>query len=123
MTRPRRYLNNMIFFVAVVAVVAIVLSGPLASAFMANWILNGVILAVLLAGIVYVFRQVLLLGPAVDWLSAYRRAEKEEPEGPAPELLTPMAAMLAERRGRVSLSTLSMRSLLDSIGSRLDESR
>ncbi|MDA0339188.1 MAG: MotA/TolQ/ExbB proton channel family protein, partial [Proteobacteria bacterium] len=54
---------------------------------------------------------------------AYRREDRDAEDLPTPSLLSPMAAMMAERSGRMSLSTLSMRSLLDSIGSRLDESR
>tara|TARA_A100001037_G_scaffold298356_1_gene321928 strand:- start:563 stop:1453 length:891 start_codon:yes stop_codon:yes gene_type:complete len=38
-------------------------------------------------------------------------------------MLAPMASMLGERTERFSLSALSMRSLLDGIGARLDESR
>ena len=41
----------------------------------------------------------------------------------APKLLAPMVAMLGERKGRFSLSTNSLRSLLDGISSRLEESR
>ncbi|MCW9046232.1 MAG: flagellar motor protein MotA, partial [Alphaproteobacteria bacterium] len=40
-----------------------------------------------------------------------------------PKLLAPMATMLGEKKNRLKLSTLSMRSLLDGIASRLDESR
>ena len=40
-----------------------------------------------------------------------------------PTLLAPMATMLRDRRGYTSLSTTSMRSIMDSIGGRLDEAR
>jgi len=123
MTRPQRYLNRMIIFLAAVAVVIVVLTGALSSAFMANPLLNGLILGVLVAGIVYVFRQVLMLRPAVEWLSAYRREDKDVEDLHVPSVLSPVATLLRERRGRLSLSTLSMRSLLDSIGARLDEAR
>lgn len=123
MTKPRRYLNNMILFLAGVIVIAVIFREPLYDAFMANPFLNGVIIGVLTLGIIYVFRQVLQLHPAVDWLSAYRRTDQDADTSGAPSLLAPMAAMLAERQGRAALSTLSMRSLLDSIGARLDESR
>jgi hypothetical protein len=42
---------------------------------------------------------------------------------PAPRLLAPMAAMLGERKGRFSLSAMALRSVLDGISSRLEESR
>src|SRR3546814_14210083 len=42
----------------------------------------------------------------------------------APRLLAPMAAMLREHSGgRLTLSTTAMRSLLDGIAARIDESR
>jgi len=41
-----------------------------------------------------------------------------------PPMLAPMATMLADRRGgRISLSAMSLRTLLDGIGARLDERR
>lgn len=123
MTRPQRYLGRMIAFVAVVALIAAALAGELQGAFLANPALNGVILAVLVLGIGYIMRQVLQLKPEVDWIETYRRNEPGLSVQKAPTLLAPMAAMLGERPGQFSLSALSMRSLLDSISARLDESR
>ncbi len=124
MTRPQIYLNRMIYVLVGVIIVAIVLAGPLSGAFTANVFLNSTILAVLVLGIVYVFRQVLMLRPAVQWLIDYRREDRDVGDASgAPSLLAPMATMMAERQGRASLSTMSMRSLLDSIGARLDEER
>jgi len=113
----------MAVFLAAVAVVAAVLFGPLKDAFMANPALNGLILGVLLIGIAYAFRQVAMLGPEVAWIESYRAAGGEE-AGAAPPLVAPMARMLGERGERtLSLSALGLRSLLDGIGSRLDEGR
>ena len=124
MTRPQIYLNRMIYVLVAIVIVALVLAQPLSTAFTANIFLNGTILAVLVLGIVYVFRQVLMLRPAVQWLIDYRREDREVGEASdAPALLGPMATLMNERQGRRSLSTLSMRSLLDSIGARLDEER
>ena len=124
MTRPQIYLNRMIYMLVGVAIVAIVVAGPLSAAFAANVFLNTTIIVVLLLGIAWVFRQVLQLRPAVQWLIDYRREDRDVGDGTdAPSLLGPMATMMAERQGRLSLSTVSMRSLLDSIGARLDEER
>ncbi|MEA1938742.1 MAG: flagellar motor protein MotA, partial [Pseudomonadota bacterium] len=60
MPRIRRYLTRMILFLMAVALVAGALSPALAEAFMANPALNGVIIAVLVIGIGYAFRQVLM---------------------------------------------------------------
>nr|WP_247894283.1 flagellar motor protein MotA [Azospirillum sp. B510] len=122
MTRPERFLTRMILFLVVVGAVAGLLFPALRAAFLNNAPLNGVILATLLAGIAFIFRQVLMLRPEVAWLEQYQNgippASLQEPV-----LLAPMARMLGERRGRLTLSALSMRSLLDGIASRLDESR
>ena len=121
MTGPKRYLVRMTVFVIAVVIVAAFLSPQIASAFATNPWLNGMILGVLLFGVVFVFRQVLLIGPEVKWLDAYRRGQTVSNK--PPKLLSSMAAMISERKGRLSLLTLSMRSILDGIRARLDESQ
>ncbi|MCW8862981.1 MAG: flagellar motor protein MotA [Rhodospirillales bacterium] len=124
MTRPQRFLVRMSMFLAAVVAVAGLLFPPLRDAFMANAPLNGLILGVLLLGVGYNFRQVLLLYPEVSWIEHFRQTERNVTESREPRLLAPMATMLSGRRdSRLSLSTLSMRSLLDGIASRLDEAR
>ena len=114
----------MIIFLLIAAAVVLAISGPLVSAFQANPAINGLILGVLLLGIVYSFRQVLLLRPEVQWIETFRRSEPGLSVQEPPTLLGPMATMLGDRTSRrMQLSTLSMRSLLDGISSRLDESR
>lgn len=94
----------------------------LLAVFLANPLLNGMILLVLLFGVLYIFRQVWTLFPEVAWLESYRAGEARA-TAPTPRLLGPMATMLENRQRRMSLSTTAQRSLLDSIASRLDESR
>jgi hypothetical protein len=124
LTRPSRYLTRMAVFVAVVAAIAALLSPALVPYFMGNPAVNGLILAILVAGIVYIFRQVMRLNPEVAWIERFRRNQANLSSEDMPRLLSPMATMLGERRGgRVSLSATSMRTLLDGIGTRLDEAR
>jgi hypothetical protein len=128
MPGPRRFVVRMALFLVLVAGLAVALGGPLLAAFMGNPAVNGVILGILFAGILYIFRQVLLLGPASDWIDSFRErlADRDltAPPGPAPRLLAPMSGMLGRRQsGRVSLSATSLRTLLDGIASRLDETR
>ena len=125
MTRPRRFLVRMtLFLIAVVAVVALVFQ-PLRDAFLANAPLNGLIVGVLVLGVFYNFRQVWMLNPEVTWIESFRSegAVLLDIDIAPPKLLAPMATMLGKRNDRLSLSTLAMRSLLDGIASRLDESR
>jgi hypothetical protein len=124
MTKPDRYLVRMLIFLALVAGAAVLLYLPLVRAFQANAVLNGLILGTLAFGIAYSFRQVLMLRPEVEWVDVFRRSDPGLSVRRDPVLLAPMAAMLGERTaGRMSLSALSVRSMLDSIHSRLDESR
>jgi hypothetical protein len=128
MTRSHRVLVRMAIFLAIVAGLAVVLGRPLLTAFMGNPGVNGLILGILLAGIAYIFRQVLVLEPAGDWIEDFRERlanrDLTAPPGPAPRLLAPLARMLGGRQsGRVSLSATSLRTLLDGIAARLDETR
>ncbi len=113
----------MIIFLALTVLIAAVLYGQIWDAFLTNPALNGLILFVLLVGVAYAFRQVLRLYPEINWVNRFRIADPGLTSENPPVLLAPMATMLRDRKGHVSLSTVSMRSILDSIGIRLDEAR
>ena len=123
LTQPRRQISRMLTFLVVVGVVLVALWPQIAQAFFANVVLNGLIAGVLLLGVFYCFRQILVLGPEIRWVNAFRRADPGLVLPPTPRLLAPMATLLSERKGRVAMSAPVMRSILDSIASRLDESR
>jgi hypothetical protein len=124
LTEPRQFLTRMLIFLTIVLIVAGLLFQPLFDAFMANAALNGMILGAFVIGIGYILRKVLEIGPEVRWIESYRSAGPGLSVSRPPILLAPVATMLGERRdSMMSLSALSMRSLLDSISARLDESR
>jgi hypothetical protein len=128
MSRPRRFVLRMLLFVVAVAALAAALGRPLYTAFMGNPVVNGVILGILLWGIIYIFHQVLLLRPEIDWIEGFRQkvagGELARVSRRPPRLLAPMARMLGARRdGRVSLSATSLQTLLDGISTRLGEAR
>ncbi|MEL6299816.1 MAG: flagellar motor protein MotA [Pseudomonadota bacterium] len=120
---PGVYLMRMLIFLALVGLIAAILAPQFISAFYANPGLNGLILAVLGFGIMFSFLQVFRLYPEIKWVNAFRIADPGLAINHQPRLLTPMATMLRDRRGTLSLSTVSMRSIMDSISSRLDEAR
>ncbi len=134
MTRPTQYLVRMVVFVAIVLAVGVLVHHRLFLAFEANPPLNTLILFVGFLGIAWNLYQVLRLGPEVEWVETFQRARARLAMLRTPRLLAPMASMLATRqargeqagqvgRDRFTLSAPAMRSLLDSIASRLDESR
>ena len=124
MSNPHRVLPWMIAFLVAVGVLGALLAPRLADIFAANPFFNGVILAVLAAGIVVNLRQVLLLSREAVWIESFRRSNPERKPTGRPRLLAPMARMLDGReRGRAALSAPSMRTILDSVQLRLEESR
>jgi hypothetical protein len=128
MNRSRRFLIRMTLFLGLVSALAVVLGRELVNAFMGNPAVNGVILGILIAGIAYIFRQVLLLDPEIDWIESFRHSQaggdSVAPRNPTPKLLGSMARMLGAQQGRrVSLSASSLQALLDGIASRLNETR
>ncbi|MEM7424486.1 MAG: flagellar motor protein MotA [Pseudomonadota bacterium] len=120
---PRIYLVRMVIFLILTGFVAAILYPQVQQAFMANPGLNGLIVGVLFAGLIYAFRQVLRLFPEVNWVNSFRVAQSGDEVKKQPVLLAPMASILGGKQGRMVLSPMSLRSLLDSLASRLDESR
>ena len=121
MSNPKRMLGWMALFVGAIGVACALLYAPLAAAFQANMVFNGLILAVFAAGVAINFAQVRALGPATEWVEQTQRGvETNEP----PRLVAALARVVAGRsREGFTMSTLAMRSLLDGVRMRLDESR
>jgi hypothetical protein len=113
----------MLIFLTLVVFIGAILYQQLLEAVLHNPALNGLIIAVLVFGIFYAFGQVLRLYPEIRWVNAFRIADPGIAISHQPRLLSPMATMLRDRTGALSLSTTSMSSIMDSIGSRLDEAR
>jgi|SRR5690606_18874138 len=118
LSSPRIFLYSMLIFLVIVGFVAAILYRQISSAFESNPGLNGLILGVLLIGILLAFGQVVRLFREVRWINSFLAGT----DANEPVLLAPMKALLS-RSSAVALSPASMRSILDSIANRLDESR
>ncbi|HST94482.1 MAG TPA: flagellar motor protein MotA [Microvirga sp.] len=123
LTPPRIYLIRMAVFLVLAGFIAFILYQQIWAAFMANPGLNALILGVMAIGIVLAIRQVWRLFPEVRWVNTIRQTEDGLVAPTSPVLLAPMAALISNRSSRSLMSVTAMRSLLDSIGARLDESR
>jgi hypothetical protein len=124
LSSPRIFLVRMLVFLVLCALVAVVLYKQIVLAFFANPGLNALIGAVLFIGTILSFRQVIRLYPEVAWVNNFRIADPGLAVERHPTLLAPMAAILGgERTGRMTISQQTMRHLLDSIATRLDEAR
>lgn len=120
---PRIFLVRMLVFLTLFILLAVVLYRQLWASFLHNPGLNGLILGTLLIGILLAIRQVLRLLPEIRWVNSFRIADPGLAVSRPPVLLAPMAALFRERTGRMTISQTTMRGILDSIGTRLDESR
>ena len=118
------FLVRMLVFLVLCALVMVALYKQIILAFFANPGLNALIGAVLAIGTILSFRQVIRLYPEVAWVNNFRIADPGLAVDRHPTLLAPMAAILGgERTGRMTISQQTMRHLLDSIATRLDEAR
>ena len=123
LSSPRIFLVRMMVFLILCGLVVVVLHKQIVVAFLANPGLNALIIAVLAIGILLAFRQVVRLFPEVAWVNGFRLADPGLAVARPPVLLAPMATILGDRAGRMAISSLTMRGLLDSIATRLDEAR
>lgn len=125
MSNPKHTLFWMTVYLLIVGSVCALIYEPLSSAFMANWVFNTMILGVLVIGIGLAYRQVLVLRPELQWIALFRTGRSGLSVKQEPRLLKPLARQLGEdvKRDRFSLSAMSLRTVLDGIRSRLDESR
>ena len=122
LSSPMAFFWIMVFFLIIVGFAAAILFRQAHAAFMSNPGLNGLILGVLVIGILLVFSHVLSLRPEVRWFNSFRAAGSAEKVGRDPVLLAPMRSLIG-RRHSMAISTTALRSILDSIATRLDESR
>ncbi|MBM6579666.1 hypothetical protein ILT44_05695 [Microvirga sp. BT689] len=123
LTPPRIYLIRMAVFLVLAGFVAFILYRQIWEAFQANPGLNALILGVMFIGIVLAIRQVWRLFPEVRWVNTLQRTEEGLVAPEQPVLLAPLSALLGNRPGQSGFSVAATRSVLDSIGARLDESR
>ncbi|CAH0341735.1 flagellar motor protein MotA [Rhizobium sp. CECT 9324] len=123
LSSPMPFFTTMVIFLIIVGFIAAILYRQAHAAFITNPGLNGLILGVMAVGIILVFNQVLALRPEVRWFNSFRAAGNDfDRVGRDPRLLAPMKSLIGGRRS-MAISTTALRSILDSIGTRLDESR
>ncbi|MGR4000796.1 MAG: flagellar motor protein MotA [Alphaproteobacteria bacterium] len=135
--QPQRYLQRMIVFLGFIAVASIALLAKLFELFTANPAFNAMIILALVIGCALDLRRVYQLRREHSFLHelqdeiqnqtrkrtpvAATTDNEDEKQIREPRLLGPMARLLRERAGR-TISPLSMRTLQDSIQSRVAES-
>ncbi len=91
--------------------------------FAANPWLNGVIMGVFVIGVLACFGQLYQLVTSISWIKRVTRLRAESDLRSPPRLMAPLAALLRMRGDRMQIDATSARSILDSVGMRIDELR
>jgi membrane associated rhomboid family serine protease len=120
---PQTFVWRMFLFLVLTGLVAAIIWKQIVLNFENNRALNAFIVGVLIFGILYTFQQVFRLYPEVRWVNNFRISDPGISMDQAPVMLAPMAMLFRRRQGQAAISPVAMRSILDSIASRLDESR
>ena len=118
---PTIYLLKMVVFLVIVALVVAILSQSVITFFWANPFINSLIILVAATGVVLSFRQVMRLFPEIKWVNSMQDGTMARVRQPV--LLAPVAGLLRDRLGEAVITPSSMRSILDSVGNRLDEAK
>ena len=118
---PTVYLVKILIFLVLVGLVAAILFSTIITFFWANPFINSLIFLTLAIGIFLSFRQIFRLFPEVKWVNSLQDGTLSNSQPPV--LLAPVAGLLRERIGEAIITPSSMRSILDSVGNRLDEAK
>lgn len=121
--QPVRQLLLMLASLVAVAGAAWVLHGPIRQVFLSNVGLNGLIGGVFLIGLAAVFWQVFALMRAVTWIEGFALDRPGHEFVEPPRLLRSLSRLLSDSRSRKSLTSTSTRSIMDTVATRIDESR
>lgn len=123
LSSPMPVFWTMVLFLVIVGFIVAILYRQAHTAFMTNPGLNGLILGVLLIGAILIFTHVFGLRREALWFNSFQAAgQNADRVGGEPRLLAPMRSLIGRRQSQ-ALSTAALRSILDSIATRLDESR
>jgi len=118
---PFVYLVKIVIFLILVALLAVILFPTIVVFFWANPFINSLIFLTLFIGIFLSFRQIIRLFPEVKWVNSIQEGTMQDARPPV--LLAPVAGILRDRLGEAIITPASMRSILDSVGIRLDEAK
>ncbi|WP_114966202.1 biopolymer transporter ExbB [Alkalilacustris brevis] len=122
-SHPVRQITMMLVVLALCGAGAYLAFPRVSGVFLANVWLNGFIAFVFVIGVFACFWQVFQLSSSVNWLEGFAAERPGHEITIAPRLLAPLAALLRGRGARSHISASSARSILDSVGTRIEEER
>ncbi len=121
-TQPIRQIAIMLMVCALVAFGTFFVFPSVAPVFLANTFLNGTIFLVFIAGVLACFWQVVQLFSSISWIEEIASGAEDTGIKP-PRLLAALTGIFQARGSRLQLTSASSRSVLDSVGARMEEAR
>ena len=120
-TRPTRQIVLMLIILACVVSGGVLVWPMVQPVFLSSPYLNGTIGIVFIVGVLACFSQVFQLFSSVAWIEAVASGSGQEDRPPS--LLAAATAIGRVRGGRMQVTPGSAKSVLDSVGARMEESR
>ena len=121
-TQPIQQTFIMIFILVLVGITGTLLFPSVGAIFFGAPLLNGAIILIFCLGIFTSFNQIYQVYRASEWIEGFARNTPGVTDR-IPRLLATLASIKGLASEEKSLNSISARSILDSVGSRLDESR
>lgn len=122
-TPPLRQLTLMLVSLGLVAAGVSMAYPRISGVFLANVYLNGFIALVFVIGVFATFWQTVQLFTSVRWIRGFVAQTPGHQVTVAPRLLAPLASLLRSNTASSHISATSTRSILESVGTRIEEER
>lgn len=122
-TRPTRQIALMAIICAAVMIGGVVIWPAVQPVFLASPVLNGTIGIVFIVGVLACFMQVFQLFSSITWIEAIAGNAPQDATERPPRLLAAMTGIARVRGRSMQVTGPAARSILDSVGSRMEESR
>ena len=123
-THPTKQTFSMIAILLLMILISYLIFPLIKPIFLSSPYFNGLILIVLIFGILSCFAQLISISRSVTWIQNYVLNKNNPKEiSFAPRLLISFVALLKDNKFLKSVNSSTSRIILDSVGTRLDESR
>ena len=119
-----KYILRIILFLVLISSLLYLFIEKLKNFYLTNQTLNSIIIFIITVGIIYIFRQTLLLKNEYNWL--IKSTSSKQPSKlsvKSPNLLKYLDTFLKEHSGKFIFSQSAMKSIMESLDGRLTESR
>ena len=119
-----KYILRIILFLVLISSLLYLFIEKLKNFYLTNQTLNSIIIFIITVGVIYIFRQTLLLKNEYNWL--IKSTNSKQPSKlsvKSPNLLKYLDTFLKEHSGKFIFSQSAMKSIMESLDGRLTESR